>query len=196
MNQREAEGEAMNRRETLAGMAITASLASAAMAAATPTPAKNVSVKGAVALVTGSNRGVGRGFVEVLLARGAKRVYATGRNPKGCTNPSVDGIFDPALVGTLRCLPAGSSHCWLSAPCPAGTCNLVGASKAWCDAVNDGQCADSRSRWAEAQRGSGGPDSCGKNNQFTTYCYSHNDATSSPYLAAPYKMKLTYRDLA
>ena len=82
MNQREAEGEAMNRRETLAGMAITASLASAAMAAETPTPAKNVSVKGAVALVTGSNRGVGRGFIEVLLARGAKRVYATGRNPK------------------------------------------------------------------------------------------------------------------
>jgi NAD(P)-dependent dehydrogenase (short-subunit alcohol dehydrogenase family) len=31
--------------------------------------------------VTGSNRGVGRGFVEVLLARGARRVYATARQP-------------------------------------------------------------------------------------------------------------------
>jgi NAD(P)-dependent dehydrogenase (short-subunit alcohol dehydrogenase family) len=32
-----------------------------------------------VALVTGANRGIGRGFVEELLARGARRVYATAR---------------------------------------------------------------------------------------------------------------------
>jgi NAD(P)-dependent dehydrogenase (short-subunit alcohol dehydrogenase family) len=70
----------MNRRETLAGMALSASIVSAA--AAETIPAKAVDVKGAVALVTGSYRGVGRGFVEVLLARGAKRVYATARNPK------------------------------------------------------------------------------------------------------------------
>lgn len=107
---------------------------------------------------------------------------AVGLNPKGCVNPSVDGIFDP-------------SNNWLSDPCPAGTCNLIGDSKKWCDAVNDGQCANSSSHWTDAQRGSGGPDSCAKNNLFTTYCYSHNDATSSPYLAAPYKMKLTYSDL-
>jgi hypothetical protein len=107
---------------------------------------------------------------------------AVGLNPKGCVNPAVDGIFDP-------------SKNWLSNPCPAGTCNLIGDSKKWCDAVNDGQCANSSSHWTDAQRGSGGPDSCTKNNLFTTYCYSHNDATSSPYLAAPYKMKLTYSDL-
>ena len=121
---------------------------------------------------------------------------AVGRNPRGCTNPSVDGIFDPALVKSSACLPAGSAHCWLSDPCPAGTCNLTGASKAWCDAVTDGQCANSSSHWTDAQRGSGGPDQCAKNNMFTTYCYSHNDATSSPYFSAPYKMKLVYSDLA
>jgi NAD(P)-dependent dehydrogenase (short-subunit alcohol dehydrogenase family) len=69
----------MNRRETLAGMALSASLAATAHAA---DATKRVDIKGAVALVTGSNRGIGRGFVDVLLARGAKRVYATARNPK------------------------------------------------------------------------------------------------------------------
>jgi len=36
-------------------------------------------VAGCTALVTGANRGIGRGFVEALLARGARRVYATAR---------------------------------------------------------------------------------------------------------------------
>jgi NAD(P)-dependent dehydrogenase (short-subunit alcohol dehydrogenase family) len=35
-----------------------------------------------VALVTGSNSGIGLGFVKILLARGAKRVYATARRPE------------------------------------------------------------------------------------------------------------------
>lgn len=38
--------------------------------------------EGSVALVTGSNQGIGRGFVEVLLARGAAKVYATARRPE------------------------------------------------------------------------------------------------------------------
>ena len=36
-------------------------------------------IKGAVALVTGANRGIGRAFVERLLARGIARIYAGGR---------------------------------------------------------------------------------------------------------------------
>lgn len=38
-------------------------------------------IQGSVALVTGSNRGIGRAFVEALIARGAKKVYATARDP-------------------------------------------------------------------------------------------------------------------
>jgi NAD(P)-dependent dehydrogenase (short-subunit alcohol dehydrogenase family) len=39
-------------------------------------------IKGSVALVTGSNRGIGRCFVEALLARGAAKVYASARRPE------------------------------------------------------------------------------------------------------------------
>src|SRR6478752_1322895 len=38
-------------------------------------------VEGCVAVVTGANRGLGRAFVEQLLARGAKRIYAGARDP-------------------------------------------------------------------------------------------------------------------
>ena len=38
-------------------------------------------IQGSTALVTGSNRGIGRAFVEALIARGAKKVYATARDP-------------------------------------------------------------------------------------------------------------------
>lgn len=38
-------------------------------------------VEGAVALVTGANRGIGAAFVQGLLAAGARRIYAGTRNP-------------------------------------------------------------------------------------------------------------------
>jgi NAD(P)-dependent dehydrogenase (short-subunit alcohol dehydrogenase family) len=38
-------------------------------------------IKNSIALVTGSNRGLGRALVEGLLARGVKRVYAASRKP-------------------------------------------------------------------------------------------------------------------
>src|SRR6185295_9608007 len=39
-------------------------------------------VEGAVALVTGANRGIGRALTEALLARGVRKVYATARAPE------------------------------------------------------------------------------------------------------------------
>lgn len=40
-------------------------------------------IAGSVALVTGSNRGIGRCYVKTLLAMGAKKVYAAARDIKG-----------------------------------------------------------------------------------------------------------------
>ena len=37
-------------------------------------------IKGKIALVAGSNRGIGRARAEALIARGASKVYATARN--------------------------------------------------------------------------------------------------------------------
>lgn len=39
-------------------------------------------ITGSIALVTGANRGIGRRFVDELLARGAEKVYATARRPE------------------------------------------------------------------------------------------------------------------
>jgi NAD(P)-dependent dehydrogenase (short-subunit alcohol dehydrogenase family) len=39
-------------------------------------------IEGAVALVTGANRGIGRALTEALLARGVRKVYATARDPE------------------------------------------------------------------------------------------------------------------
>ena len=85
----------MHRRDLLSGAAFAAaaqamaggvSAQEAAPGEATPatsaTPGKTAEVQDCVALVTGSNRGVGLGFVKVLLERGAKKVYATARNER------------------------------------------------------------------------------------------------------------------
>jgi NAD(P)-dependent dehydrogenase (short-subunit alcohol dehydrogenase family) len=46
-------------------------------------------IKDAVVLVTGGNRGLGKAIVDEVLARGARKVYATARDPRTITNPDV-----------------------------------------------------------------------------------------------------------
>jgi NAD(P)-dependent dehydrogenase (short-subunit alcohol dehydrogenase family) len=53
-------------------------------------------IEGAVALVTGANRGIGRALTEALLARGARKVYATARNPEALSD-----LRDERLVPLL-----------------------------------------------------------------------------------------------
>jgi NAD(P)-dependent dehydrogenase (short-subunit alcohol dehydrogenase family) len=59
-------------------------------------------IAGSVALVTGSNRGIGRRFVTQLLERGASKVYATARRPELVDIPGVEvlqlDITDQASV--------------------------------------------------------------------------------------------------
>ena len=59
-------------------------------------------IEGSVALVTGTNRGIGRRFAQQLLERGARTVYATARNPQLVDLPGAEvlqlDITDPASV--------------------------------------------------------------------------------------------------
>lgn len=130
-------------------------------------------------------------------------------NPKGCRNPSVDGIYnttDPSgenYIPIDKCIndnqpgkglfhnPNVGPHCWGNDPCPAGTCNLVGISKVWCDTIHHGQCASSSTNW----KGLDTSPACQQKNSNTTYCFSHDDANSSPMFSYPYKIKITYSDL-
>jgi NAD(P)-dependent dehydrogenase (short-subunit alcohol dehydrogenase family) len=63
-------------------------------------------LRGAVALVTGANRGIGRVFARELLARGAATVYAGARRPDLVTDPDVVpvklDITDPEQVEAAR----------------------------------------------------------------------------------------------
>ncbi|WP_413757002.1 SDR family oxidoreductase [Streptomyces sp. MMBL 11-3] len=59
----------------------------------TPNTNRTTRIEGAVALVTGANRGLGRHFARQLLERGAARVYAAARRPE-----SVDPGGFPGLV--------------------------------------------------------------------------------------------------
>ncbi|MDX3192199.1 SDR family oxidoreductase [Streptomyces sp. MN03-5084-2B] len=59
-------------------------------------------ITGAVALVTGANRGLGRRFAAALLERGATKVYAAARNPESIDLPGVVplklDVTDPASI--------------------------------------------------------------------------------------------------
>lgn len=49
-------------------------------------------IEGATALVTGANRGLGKAFVEALLAAGAAKVYAAARDPGAVADARVASI--------------------------------------------------------------------------------------------------------
>ncbi|MBF6172139.1 SDR family oxidoreductase [Nocardia blacklockiae] len=59
-------------------------------------------IEGAVALVTGGQRGLGQAFVEELLRRGAAKVYATARSPRPAEDSRVESfaldVTDPESV--------------------------------------------------------------------------------------------------
>lgn len=55
-------------------------------------------ISGSIALVTGANRGIGRAIVEALLARGAAKVYAAGRDAAGLAEVVA---LDPTRVSAL-----------------------------------------------------------------------------------------------
>jgi NAD(P)-dependent dehydrogenase (short-subunit alcohol dehydrogenase family) len=59
-------------------------------------------IEGSVALVTGGSRGIGRALVAALYERGAKKVYATARDPRTVTHPEAVPLAlevgDPASV--------------------------------------------------------------------------------------------------
>ncbi|OHV32647.1 MULTISPECIES: SDR family oxidoreductase [Pseudofrankia] len=62
-------------------------------------------IEGAVVLVTGGSRGLGRAFVDAAYARGAKKIYATARNPRDVTHPGAVPlaleVTDPAAVAAV-----------------------------------------------------------------------------------------------
>jgi NAD(P)-dependent dehydrogenase (short-subunit alcohol dehydrogenase family) len=79
-------------------------------------------IEGSVALVTGGSRGIGRALVDALYERGAKKVYATARDPRTVTHPdavplalevtdpaSVDAAAEQAQDVTLLINNAGAS---------------------------------------------------------------------------------------
>jgi NAD(P)-dependent dehydrogenase (short-subunit alcohol dehydrogenase family) len=62
-------------------------------------------IAGSTVLVTGGSRGIGRALVESLYARGAKKVYATAREPRTITHTGAVAlpleVTDPASVAAV-----------------------------------------------------------------------------------------------
>ncbi len=65
-------------------------------------------IEGSVALVTGTTRGIGKAYVRALMERGARKVYATGRNPEAIEIDGVEriglDITDPVQVAAAAAI--------------------------------------------------------------------------------------------
>ncbi len=66
-------------------------------------------VRDSVAFVTGANRGIGLAFAQELLAAGARKVYASARNPERITLEGVERVrLDVTKPDTVA---AAASEC-------------------------------------------------------------------------------------
>ena len=83
-----------------------------------------------VAVVTGSNRGLGREFVAQLLGRGAKKVYATARTPESVQIPGVTplglDITDPDSIARAAAIASDASLIVNNAGISTGTSLMDG----------------------------------------------------------------------
>jgi len=100
----------------------------------------------------------------------------------GCLNPYVNGLF-------------ADGKTWESEPCHAGTCNLIGTSREYCQLVNTGQCSNVDSTYLPDTIAEACLETADHPQLYTTYCYSHSDQMSSPTLVSPYKLRAAYSDL-
>jgi len=76
-----------------------------------------VKIKGVVALVTGSNRGLGKAFVRGLLDAGAAKVYAAARNVNSvaeCHATPSNSTFAMMTISRLQPTHSATSRCWLT----------------------------------------------------------------------------------
>ena len=97
MKRRDIFGVAASIALTTSGFGAKAQTVPPARQSSAVSPTKTALVEGATVLVTGANRGIGLGFVKVLLERGAKKVYATARRP--------ESLSDIAAASSGRVVP-------------------------------------------------------------------------------------------
>jgi NAD(P)-dependent dehydrogenase (short-subunit alcohol dehydrogenase family) len=65
-------------------------------------------IKGCIALVTGANRGLGKSFVDALLAQGAARVYAAARTLPEAASRRAEIPYG-IVIPTRRALPSNAA---------------------------------------------------------------------------------------